>query len=54
MRNIERLIADNEGNHLVVALDFYDEEYKIKTLCLPEEFSENQAQGLFIGVNMLQ
>lgn len=49
MRNIERLIPDNEGNHLVVALDFYDEEYKIKTLCLPEEFSDIEIADISIG-----
>lgn len=38
MQHEETLISDNEGNYLVVALDFYDYDYKISTLSIPEEF----------------
>lgn len=38
MDSIEILIPDNEGNHLVVALTFYDNTAKIDTFQIPEEF----------------
>ncbi len=38
MDSIEILIPDNEGNHLVVALSFYDNSIKSETFQIPEEF----------------
>ncbi|MCM1519029.1 MAG: hypothetical protein NC117_10345 [Pseudoflavonifractor sp.] len=40
MESIETLIPDNEGNHLVVALSFYDDNDKADTFQIPEEFAE--------------
>lgn len=40
MKSIENTFSDNEGNHLMVALDFYDEAYKQNTLQIPEEYSD--------------
>ena len=40
MDSIEILIPDKEGNHLVVALSFYDDIMKTGSLQIPEEFSE--------------
>lgn len=40
MHREETLISDNEGNYLVVALDFYDYEYKANTLSIPEEYCD--------------
>ena len=38
MESIETLIPDKEGNHLVVALNFYDDVMKTGTFKIPEEF----------------
>lgn len=38
MDSIEILIPDKEGNHLVVALSFYDDTAKTGTFQIPEEF----------------
>lgn len=38
MESIERTFSDNEGNHLLVALCFCDDDYKRDTLHVPEEF----------------
>lgn len=40
MDSVETLIPDNEGNHLVVVLAFYDYSEKISTFCIPQEFAE--------------
>lgn len=40
MEREETLISDNEGNHLLVALDFYDEDYKFAVLNIPSEFAD--------------
>lgn len=40
METIENTFYDNEGNHLLVALDFYDNLYKKTTLHIPEEYSD--------------
>lgn len=40
MKSIENTFSDNEGNHLMVALDFCDNNYKQSTLCIPEEYSD--------------
>ena len=39
MKSVEVLIPDNEGNHLVVVLYFYDDEDKIHTFQIPDDFS---------------
>ncbi len=39
MESIEQTFSDNEGNHLLVALYFCDEEYKRDTLHIPEEYT---------------
>ena len=39
MHREETLISDNEGNYIVVALDFYSRDYKIDILSIPEEYS---------------
>ncbi|MDE7402877.1 MAG: hypothetical protein K2M87_05655 [Muribaculaceae bacterium] len=38
MESIESLIPDNEGNHLVVVLSFYDDTQKLDTFQIPSEF----------------
>ena len=38
MESIETLIPDNEGNHLVVVLSFYEENQKIGTFQIPCEY----------------
>lgn len=40
MAIIEEIFSDNEGNHLMVALDFCDDIYKQGTLQIPEEFAD--------------
>ena len=40
MEPIKNIFSDNEGNHLMVALDFCDYSYKVDTLQIPEEYSE--------------
>ena len=36
--SIKTTFSDNEGNHLLVALDFYTDYYKQQTLHIPEEY----------------
>lgn len=40
METVETLIPDNEGNHLVVVLSFYDELQKASTLLVPLDSSD--------------
>lgn len=40
MESIETIIPDNEGNHLVVVLSFYEDNDKIGTFQIPKEFAE--------------
>lgn len=40
MESIETLIPDNEGNHLVVVLYFYDDKDKSDTFQIPDGFSD--------------
>ncbi len=40
MEQIEAQFSDNEGNHLMVALDFYDKDCMQTTFCIPPEFSD--------------
>lgn len=39
METVETLIPDNEGNHLVVALSFYDDSQKTDTFQIPQELT---------------
>lgn len=39
MEPIKQTFSDNEGNHLLVALYFCDNEYKLDSLHIPEEYS---------------
>lgn len=49
MESLEIVIPDNEGNHLVVALDFYDERYEISTLHIPAEYSDIEIADISIS-----
>lgn len=40
MDSIENTFSDNEGNHLMVALDFCDNDYKQDSLNIPTEYSD--------------
>lgn len=40
MESVETLIPDNEGNHLVVVLNFYADSQKTDTFQIPSEFTE--------------
>ncbi len=40
MESIENCFSDKEGNHLLVALSFCDEDYKRSTLHIPEEYAD--------------
>lgn len=40
MESVETIIPDNEGNHLVVVLSFYDDNDKVGTFQIPQEFDE--------------
>lgn len=40
MESIEHIFSDNKGNHLMVALNFYDNNEKIDTLKIPSEFAD--------------
>lgn len=48
MQREEILISDNESNHLLVALDFYDDEYKLQTFNIPPEFSNIEIADISI------
>ncbi len=39
MESVETLIPDNEGNHLVVVLSFYDNNEKTDSFQIPQEFA---------------
>lgn len=54
MKSIENLIADNEGNHLMVALDFYDEDYKLNVLQIPTEFGDMEVVDINIAKRDLE
>ncbi|MBJ2188558.1 MAG: hypothetical protein JFR41_08045 [Muribaculaceae bacterium] len=51
MNVIKQIIEDNEGNHIVVALTFYDNDYKLEQLRIPEEFHD--AEIADIGIEKL-
>lgn len=40
MESIEKTFSDKGGNHLLVALYFYDKEYKQDVLHIPKEYSD--------------
>ncbi len=39
MESVETLISDNEGNHLVIVLTFYEDSQKTGTFQIPSEFT---------------
>ena len=53
MEREETLISDNEGNHLLVALDFYDEDYKFAVLNIPSEFADIEIADISIEKDIL-
>lgn len=40
MESIEQRFSDKEGNHLLVALYFCDDDYKRNSLHIPEEYAD--------------
>ncbi len=48
METAETLIPDNEGNHLVVVLNFYEDSQKIDTFRIPPEFTELEIADISI------
>lgn len=40
MKSIDKIFSDKEGNHLLVALCFCDDDYKQNSLHIPEEYAE--------------
>lgn len=48
MESIETLIPDNEGNHLVVVLNFYDDSQKTDTFLIPPEFAQLEIADIAI------
>ncbi|MBD5246796.1 MAG: hypothetical protein HDS54_01345 [Barnesiella sp.] len=48
MESVETLISDNEGNHLVVVLNFYEDNQKTDTFQIPPEFAELEIADIAI------
>lgn len=48
MESVETLIPDNEGNHLVVVLNFYADSQKTDTFQIPSEFTELEIADIAI------
>lgn len=48
MESVETLIPDNEGNHLVVVLNFYEDSQKADTFRIPHEFTELEIADIAI------
>lgn len=48
MESVETLIPDNEGNHLVVVLNFYEDNQKADTFQIPPEFTELEIADIAI------
>ena len=48
MESVETLIPDNEGNHLVIVLSFYEDSQKIDTFQIPPEFSNLEIADIAI------
>ncbi len=40
MEFVEQRFSDKEGNHLLVALYFCDDDYKRTSLYIPDEYSD--------------
>ena len=48
MKSINQRFSDNEGNHLLVALCFCDDDYKRDTLHIPEEYIDVEVVDISI------
>lgn len=48
MESVETLIPDNEGNHLVVVLNFYEDRQKADSFQIPPEFTELEIADIAI------
>ena len=48
MESVETLIHDNEGNHLVVVLNFYEDRQKADSFQKPPEFTELEIADIAI------
>lgn len=48
METVETLIPDNEGNHLVVVLNFYEDSQKTDTFQIPIEFASLEIADISI------
>lgn len=48
MESVETLIPDNEGNHLVVVLNFYEDVQKTETFQIPDEFIDLEIADISI------
>lgn len=48
MESVETLIPDNEGNHLVVVLNFYEDNQKTEAFRIPPEFTELEIADIAI------
>ncbi|MDE6484909.1 MAG: hypothetical protein K2L14_05915 [Duncaniella sp.] len=48
MESVEKIFSDKEGNHLLVALYFYDVDYKHDILRIPEEYDELEIADIVI------
>lgn len=48
MESVETLIPDNEGNHLVVVLNFYADSQKTDTFQIPSELTELEIADIAI------
>lgn len=44
MESIEHIFSDYKGNQLMVVLNFYDSEEKVRTLKIPEEYADIDLQ----------
>ena len=53
MESIEAIIPDNEDNHLVVVLSFYDNNDKVGTFQIPEEFEDLDIADIAINNSIL-
>lgn len=49
MKSIEHEFSDKEGNHLLVALCFCDEDYKRNSLHIPEEYADIEVIDISIA-----
>lgn len=49
MTSIEQIFSDKKGNHLLVALYLCDNDYKLKALNIPEEYTDIEIVDINIG-----